>query len=479
VSDVQVSHLIGGAWVGTNHFPVVNPADPADLVARVARGTADDVRRAVSTAQEAQPGWAALTAPERGAILIRAADLLDGRHGEVSRDLTREEGKTLAEAGIEVTRAANLLRYYGGLAWRETGVVLPSSLAQTHVYTQRFPVGVVGIITPWNFPIAIPTWKLAPALVTGNAVVLKPAELTPVSTHHLARCLTEAGLPDGVLNVVNGSGSVVGEELVGHTGVAAVSFTGSVSVGQHIHTIVTGRGARILLEMGGKTPFVVLDDADPTVAARLAAHGGFGLTGQACTATSRVIATPGIADQLADALRDEAERYQPGNGLMPEVLMGPVVSGDQLESNQAYLEAARAEGADVFGGGHLGGTSMRPAVLDGVRSDHRVAQEEIFGPVISVIRVDDYDEALRVSNSVKYGLSAAIVTHDISAALHFAHHVEAGIVRINRSTTGVDLNTPFGGIKASSTNTYREQGVDGLDFYTWSKSIYLGYDNPR
>lgn len=472
-SPTKIHHLIGGEWVGDPVVELLNPFDDS-VVSVVASGDADTVAEAVAAASEAQLGWAARPLPARGAILLDAAEILRSRHRMVAKDLVREEGKTFSEAFGEVRRAIDILRFFGSLGWREVGEVLPSATPDTMVYTRREPLGVVGLVTPWNFPIAIPAWKMAPALIGGNAVVIKPADLTPLSVSHLVTALTEAGLPNGVVNVVNGPGSVVGEALCTHPDVSAISFTGSTGVGHHIREVVQGRGARVQLEMGGKNALVVLDDADPVAAAQVAAAGGFALTGQACTATSRVYATRGIHDTFVAALAEAAAKIVPGDGLAEGTTMGPVVSDAQLSNDIKAVEQARADG--VLLGGEADGRLLRPAVVTGLRADHPVVTEEVFGPMIAVLPTEDLDEAIGAVNSSVYGLSAGICTSSLASAQRFAADAEAGVVKVNRPTTGLDLNVPFGGVKASSTNTFREQGSAALDFYTWTKSVYLGHD---
>jgi aldehyde dehydrogenase (NAD+) len=472
-TPAQVRHLIDGRWVGDPEVERRNPFD-GSVVAVTARGDATTVADAVAAARAAQPAWGERPSTARGSILTDAAEILRSRHRPVAEDLVREEGKTLAEAMGEVRRAIDVLRFFGSMGWQATGSVLPSGTPNTMVYTRREPLGVVGLITPWNFPIAIPAWKMAPALVSGNTVVIKPADLTPLSVQHLVGALTDAGLPDGVLNIVNGKGSVVGEALCAHPDVAAVSFTGSTAVGEHIREVVQGRRGRVQLEMGGKNALVVLDDADPEIAAGVAAAGGFGLTGQACTATSRAIVTPGIFDDFVAALTAAATRLVPGDGLVPGVTMGPVVSDAQLETDLTAIARARADGN--VSGGDADGRLVRPAVVTGLAADHPVVVDEVFGPLIAVLPVDELDAAIDAVNASVYGLAAGICTTSLAAAQHFAARVQAGVVKVNRPTTGLDLNVPFGGVKASSTNTFREQGVTALDFYTWSKSVYLGHD---
>ncbi len=471
---VEVRHLIGAEWLGEPERERENPARPGEVVAAMPVGGLEEALAAIEAARQAFPGWRKTTPPARGAILAKAAELLAARKEEIGRDLCAEEGKTLAEAIGEVQRAADIMRFFSGEGWRLAGESLPSSVPDTHLYTVKEPLGVVGLITPWNFPIAIPTWKLAPALVAGNAVVMKPASLVPVSVQHLAECLLEAGLPPGVLNVVHGSGSVVGDALVRDERVAAISFTGSVATGLGIHEIGSARLARVQLEMGGKNALVVLGDADPAFAARVAAQGGFGLTGQACTATSRVICTSAAHDRFVEAMATEAEAWRPGDGQLPETKMGPVVDDSQLRTDLSYLEIAREEGAELVTGGDCGGLFLCPAVFTGVTPGMRIAREEVFGPVISVLEVADLDEAIALANDSSYGLSGGIVTNDLRAAMRFADEAEVGVVKINRPTTGVDLNAPFGGMKQSSSGTFREQGSVAVDFYTRLKTVYLG-----
>ena len=471
---VEIQHLIGGEWTGSPERERENPARRGEVVARLPAGGEAEVNAAIEAAQAAYPAWRRTPAPARGAILAKAAELLEARREQVARDLTAEEGKTLAEATAEVQRSIDILRFFSGEGWRLKGENLPSSIPNTHLYTVKEPLGVVALITPWNFPIAIPTWKLAPALVSGNAVVMKPASLVPVSVYNLARCLLDAGLPPGVLNIVYGSGSAAGDALVSDPRVAAVSFTGSVAVGKHINRIATERLARVQLEMGGKNALVVLDDADPAVAARIAAQGGFGLTGQACTATSRVIATAGAYDRFVEALAKEAEAFRPGDGQLPETKMGPVVDESQLKTDLGYIEIAKEEGAELVTGGAVDGLFLTPAVFAGVENTMRIAREEVFGPVIGVIEAASLDEAIELANDSDFGLSGGIVTNDLAAAMRFADEAEIGVVKVNRPTTGLDLNAPFGGVKNSSSGTFREQGTVAVDFYTRIKTVYLG-----
>jgi aldehyde dehydrogenase (NAD+) len=473
----EVRHRIGGERVGDPTRVRENPADPDRVVALSAAGGEAEVDAAVGAAAEAQPAWAGRPAPERGAVLEAAARILADEADEAARDLVAEEGKTLAEATAEVARAVGILRYFGGEGWRPDGETLPSAVPRTLVYTTREPIGVVGVITPWNFPIAIPAWKAAPALMAGNAVVLKPAELTPISADRLAGALERAGLPPGVLNVVHGEGATAGAALVADPRVAGITFTGSAAVGGRIQAMASARGARVQLEMGGKNAVVVRPGADLGEAASLVAQSAFALTGQACTAASRLIAPAGLQDELASRLDEAGARYEPGDGLTEGVLMGPVVSEAQLERDLEFVSGAGADGAEVACGGARRGRGyfLEPTVVAGVALDSAIAREEVFGPVLALIEADDLDEAIEAVNAVPYGLVAGIVTPDLSEAQEFARRAQAGVVKVNRPTLGLDTGVPFGGIKASSTGAFRELSRSAADFSTSVKTVYVGH----
>lgn len=478
VTTLTAQHLINGQWLGEAGTERMNPARPGQLAALSPSGTPEDVDAAISAAAAAQPGWAALPAPSRGAILLAAGNLLIERQASIAEDLVREEGKTLVEAKGEVKRASDVLRFFGSLGWAATGEVLPSGLADTTITTRREPLGVVGLITPWNFPIAIPAWKTAPALISGNTVVIKPAELTPLSATHLARALQDAGLPAGVLNVVHGKGRVVGDALARDPRIAGLSFTGSTNVGLGLQEILNARRARVQLEMGGKNGVLVLDDADPRKAAQVVAAGAFGLTGQACTATSRVYVTPGIREAFLRALTEEAAAYSTGDGLADGTRMGAVVSRQQFEQDQAAVRTAVERGATLlhgqYDGDPTGALFFPAAVLTDLPFDDAAVTEEIFGPVVAVLEVPDYEAGLAAINHSRYGLTAGICTDSLALATDFAARAQAGVVKVNRPTAGLDLNVPFGGVKDSSTNTFREQGRSALDFFTWGKTVYTG-----
>jgi acyl-CoA reductase-like NAD-dependent aldehyde dehydrogenase len=474
-------NLIDGQWVDASdgaRFETRNPARPDEVLGTFPSATREDTRQAIAAAQRAAKGWSETSPPARGAILYRASELIDARLDGLAAILTREEGKTLAEAKGEVARARDILRYYGGEGWRIGGQVIPSCIQGELLYTRREPLGVVSIITPWNFPVAIPAWKIAPALIYGNAVVFKPASLAPQIGLTLAEILVEAGLPPGILNYVTGSGTVVGREMISNPQVKGISFTGSYKVGVSIYEQAVHNMTRVQLEMGGKNPMVVLNDADLELAVRLAMRGGFGVTGQACTATSRVIVEEGIADAFSRALADAAHTLRVGDGLDPESEMGPAVSSDQVENDLEYIRIGEREGAKLLAGGSVidaMGFFVQPTVFDLVQPEMRIAQEEIFGPVIGIIRARDFDDALVKANAIGYGLTASIVTNDLQKAFAFANLADAGVVKVNEPTTGLALQAPFGGFKHSSANTFKEQGGAAIEFYTRTKTIYMGH----
>jgi len=474
-------NLIGGDWVGASGratFETRNPARGDEVLGTFPSAGVADAAQAVAAAAEAFPAWRATPAPTRGAILFRAAELLDERFDDISATLTREEGKTLAEAKGEVTRARDILRYFGGEGWRLGGDVLPANTADAMLFSRREPLGVVAVITPWNFPIAIPAWKIAPALAYGDTVVFKPASATPLTALRLVECLQDAGLPAGVLNLVTGSGATVGDALAGDPIVRGLTFTGSYATGAGIYARAAEHFARVQLEMGGKNPTIVLDDADLELAVKLAVMGGFGLTGQSCTATSRVIVEDGIADRFAAALAEAAAALQVGDGLEDGVQMGPAVSEEQLATDLEYVQIARDEGAELLAGGGRagdGGHFVQPTVFDRVDVHSRLAQEEVFGPVLGIVRARDLDDAIAKANAVGYGLAASVVTNDLRRALTFVDRIEAGVVKVNEPTTGLALQAPFGGFKLSSANTFKEQGPAALEFYTRTKAVYVTY----
>ena len=480
-------NLIGGEWIPASSgrtSRTLNPADTREIVAQYAVGGGSDAKAAIQAAAAAFPAWGAMTPVARGRILSKASQILESRKAELSELLTREEGKTLAESQGEVQRAIDIFRFYGGLSYTLGGQTIPHDLPGNLLYTRREPLGVVGLITPWNFPVAIPAWKLAPALVSGNTVVIKPATPAPAMTLEIARALVDAGLPKGVLNAVVGDGKEVGNGIASNPVVVAVSFTGSQAVGQRIYQALAGRMARAQMEMGGKNPTLVLADADLDFAVSLVVKAGFGLTGQACTATSRVIVEKSVLGPFTEKLVARARALKVGNGLQAGVEMGPAVSQEQLDGDLAFVSDAVAEGAKLLCGGrrlHEGdlahGFFLEPTVLGEVTPAMRIAREEVFGPVLAVMAVDGFDEALQVANGVEAGLSASIVTRDLKNAMLYAERIQAGVVKINQISTGLALQAPFGGIKKSSTDSFREQGAGAIDFYTRQKTVYLDYSN--
>lgn len=478
-------NLIAGEWVDPSGHELLedrNPARQCELLATFPTATQEEARKAIEAARTAFVGWAHKPPPSRGTILQITSEIIAKRREEFARTLTREEGKTLAEATAEVTRACDVLSYYAGEGWRPIGDVLPNCSEKEFLFTKREPLGVVSIITPWNFPLVIPAWKIAPALVFGNTVVFKPSSLTPWVAVMLVETLMEAGLPPGVLNFLTGSGSVVGTELVTNADVDGITFTGSYDVGSGILARAQRGRKRIQCEMGGKNPLVVLRDANIDLAVELAVKGGFGLTGQACTATSRVIVDDRVANDFVEKLVTAAKKLVVGDGLDPQTDMGPVVSEDQLETDRRYVQIALAEGARLLAGGDVikpGSLCFQPTVFDHVVPEMRIAQEEVFGPVIAVIRCRDADDAIVQANDVGYGLTAAVVTSDLHMALDFADRIDAGVVKINQQTTGIAVQAPFGGFKMSSANTFKEQGRAAMDFYSRTKTVYVNFLAPR
>lgn len=476
---------IGGESVATSTgatFETRNPADLREVVAVYPQGRAEDARQAITAAQAAFPSWAGLTAVARGRILSKASQILEARKSELAQLLTREEGKTLTESTGEVQRTADIFRFFGGLSYTLGGQTIPHDLPNNLLYTRREPLGVVGLITPWNFPIAIPAWKLAPALVCGNTVVLKPASQAPAMACELAKVLAEAGLPKGVFNVVIGDGRAVGGELATHPAIAALSFTGSHGVGNVIYQQLAQRMTRSQMEMGGKNPTIVLADADLDLAATLVVRAGFGLTGQACTATSRVIVERTVLTAFTERLLAKTQALKVGPGLQPGVDMGPAVNTQELEGNFHHVEGALAEGAQLLCGGRRlqsgdlqHGLFMEPTVLGGVTPSMKIAREEVFGPVVAVMAVDHFDEAIAVANGVDVGLSASLVTRDLKKAMLYSERIQAGVVKINQISTGLALQAPFGGVKQSSTDSFKEQGAGAVEFYSRLKTIYLDY----
>lgn len=473
---MEYKSFIGGAWHETSDStPNVNPSDTSDILGHAAVGGAADMARAVDAAAGAAAQWAKSTPQQRFDVLDFIGTEILARKAELGELLSREEGKTLPEGIGEAARAGQIFKFFAGETLRQTGDVLASVRPGVGVDVTRSPVGVVGLITPWNFPIAIPAWKIAPALAFGNAVVLKPAELVPGCAHALADIISRSGLPEGVFNLVFGRGSVVGPELIGSKKVNAISFTGSVGTGRSIAADCGQMLKKVQLEMGGKNPMVVLDDADLDVAVDVSVNGAYFSTGQRCTASSRLIVTEGIHDKFVAAVEERLNNVNVGHALRKETQIGPVVDAKQLQQDLDYVDIAAKDGGKVSGGQRLNrdteGFFMAPALVTETTNDMRINREEVFGPVASVIRVKDYDEALAVANDTEFGLSSGICTTSLKHASHYKANAEAGMVMVNLPTAGVDYHVPFGGTKGSSFGS-REQGSYAAEFYTTVKTAY-------
>jgi len=479
---MHTGSYINGKWFHPKSARLVrnvNPADFDDVIAEFPAATTEDVQRAIDAAQVSFRGWKKTPGPERGRVLWRAADIARQRADEIARTLTREEGKVFKEAKGEVMKGISLLEFYAGEGFRMHGKTLPSEARDTFTYTIRRPLGVVGLIAPWNFPWAIPVWKSAPALVAGNTVIFKPAELTPATATLLTAIYEEAGLPPGVFNMLVGSGSVVGEALVNSPALRAISFTGSNEVGGALYVKAAQRGAKVTCEMGGKNAVIVMTDADLDKAA-IAIHGGaFGSTGQRCTATSRVLAAPSVKDKLLERLVEGARKIKIGSGLDETVDMGPAVDEKQWKTDLDYLRIGGEEGARLVIGGkkpeHLGkGYFVEPTIFDNVAPHMRIFKEEIFGPVLSVTTAKSLDEALQFANGVEYGLTTSIFTENVDTIMNFVEEVETGMVHVNEPTVGGEAQLPFGGTKATGVGE-REMAEEGLNFFTELKTVFINY----
>jgi alpha-ketoglutaric semialdehyde dehydrogenase len=469
-------NLIAGEWVGSDAVRNINPSNTDDVVGEYARASVEDTKAAISAAKAAFPAWSRSGILERHAILRKTADEILARKDELGRLLSREEGKTLAEGIGETVRAGQIFDFFAGECLRLAGETLPSVRPNICVEITREPVGVVGIITPWNFPIAIPAWKIAPALAYGNTVVFKPAELVPGCSWAIVDILVRAGLPKGVLNLVMGKGSVVGQTMLDSPDVNAITFTGSTGTGKRVALASVEHNRKYQLEMGGKNPFVVLDDADLNVAVEAAVNSAFFSTGQRCTASSRVIVTEGIHDRFVAAVGERLKSVVVDDALKAGTHIGPVVDESQLKQDTDYIEIGKQEGAKLaFGGERLKrdtpGFYLAPALFTEATNAMRISREEIFGPVAAVIRVKDYEEALAVANDTPFGLSSGIATTSLKHATHFKRNAEAGMVMVNLPTAGVDFHVPFGGRKGSSHGP-REQGKYASEFYTTVKTAY-------
>jgi alpha-ketoglutaric semialdehyde dehydrogenase len=475
-------NYIDGEWVPGSVEKVdssINPASRHEVVGYVQHSGKEDLDRAVISAKKAQVAWRKLSGATRGEYLYKVANVLEQRLDEVAKTMTREMGKTFPEAKGETARGVAILRYYAGEGLRKVGDVLPSTDSEAFMYTTRTPLGVVGVITPWNFPVAIPIWKIAPALIYGNTVILKPAREAAVTAAKIMECFAEAGLPRGVVNMVTGSGSVIGQGIIDHPDINGITFTGSDAVGKQVGLGALKRGAKYQLEMGGKNPVIVANDADIEQAVEATISGGLRSTGQKCTATSRVIIQSEIYEEFKEKLIEQVKEIKVGNGLEKDVWMGPCASEDQLNTVLAYVEKGIEEGASlIYGGKRLDGGNLadgfyvEPTIFENVTSEMTIAQEEIFGPVLALMKVETLEEALNVANDVKFGLSASIFTKSIGRMLSFVNEMDAGLVRINAESAGVELQAPFGGMKQSSSHS-REQGQAAIEFFTSIKTVFV------
>src|SRR3984893_18642546 len=476
------ANYINGEWVKRDKtFDDRNPANTDEVAGQFVKGTAQDMDDAAVSAAAALPAWSAMPGPARGAILYKAADILDQKFEQVAADMTREEGKTLPEAKGEVRRSINILRYFAGEGARMPGMLVPSERDRVHMFALRKPIGVVGLITPWNFPSALPAWKLAPALICGNTVVLQPASAAPLSSWRIVEALHEAGIPKGVLNFVAGSGGELGQALVQAQPLKAVSFTGSCQTGNWLHQEASKRRLRIQLEMGGNNPTIVLADADFNSAVENTVNAAFFSTGQKCTATSRAIVEDAIYDKFVAALVERTKKLKVGDGMQPGIDIGPAIDEAQLKTDLDYIEIGKKEaGAPKIGGNRLTGDGyskgyfVEPTIFADVTENMRIAQEEIFGPVLAVMRAKDFPDALRIANNIPFGLSASIQTTNLSRVFEYVYGMEAGLLTVNLPSAGEEDQLPLGGSKDSSFGP-KEQGPAAMEFYSDYKTVYLKY----
>jgi aldehyde dehydrogenase (NAD+) len=474
-------NYIDGEWVEGPAFENRNPANVTEVVGLHVSGTPDDIIRAAAAAHAALPAWSALPGPARGAYLYKVADLLDQRFEQISKEMTLEEGKTLPESKGEVRRAINIFRYFAAEGARFAGALAPSERDRVQMFALRKAIGVVGLITPWNFPIAIPAWKLGPALLCGNTVVLKPASAAPLCAWRVVEACHDAGIPKGVVNLVAGSGGSLGQALIEAPSLKAISFTGSCVVGRRLHAAASVRRLRIQLEMGGKNPTIVLADADFNSAVENVANAAFFSTGQKCTATSRAIVEDSIYDRFVEALAERTRRLKVGNGMEPGVEIGPCVDEAQMQTVLAAIEIGRKECGEPIVGGHRlhgadydNGWFVEPTLFADVDPNTSLSREEIFGPVLAVTRARDFKHALELANASEFGLSASIQTANVSRVFEFIHGAEAGLLTVNLPSAGVEYQVPFGGTKGSSFGP-KEQGPAAMEFYSDYKTIYLRY----
>lgn len=474
-------NYIDGAWVEGPVFENRNPANNAEIVSLHVAGTPADIGRAAAAAEAALPAWSAMSGPARGALLFKVADLLEARFDEISAEMTREEGKTLPEAKGEVRRSINIFRYFAGEGSRLAGLMAPSERPRVHMFAIRKPVGVVALVTPWNFPSAIPAWKLAPALICGNTVVMKPASAAPLSAWRLIEACHEAGIPPGVVNFVAGGGGALGAALVSAPPVKAISFTGSCGVGLKLHEEASRRRLRIQLEMGGKNPTIVLADADFDAAVENVVNAAFFSTGQKCTATSRAIVEEAVYRRFVEAVVERTRKLKVGDGMQPGIDIGPCVDEGQMRTVLDYIEIGRKEageprcgGRRLTGGAYDAGWFVAPTVFADVTPAMRIAREEIFGPVLAVMKARDFAHAMEIANGSEFGLSASLQTTNLSRMYEYVYAMEAGLLTVNLPSAGVEYQLPFGGTKDSSFGP-KEQGPAAMEFYSDWKTVYIKY----
>ena len=485
---ITYRNFINGEWVESSSDKTIqniNPANTRDVIGTVKLSTRDEAQKAVEAAYNAFRDWKNTPAPTRGRIVAKAARILEDNKEDLAQILTREEGKTISESRGELQRAINVAEFCAGESRRLNGETIQSELPANFAYTIKQPHGVVALITPWNFPVAIPVWKIAPALVAGNTVVFKPATNTPATAVRLVEIFAEAGVPPGVLNLILGSGADAGDEIVNHPAIRGISFTGSNGVGVKLYEQAARRGAKVQCEMGGKNPVVVLEDADLNLAVEATTQGAFGVTGQRCTATSGAIVVEEVADEFVGQLIEPAQGLRLGDGADPATEVGTIVDEQQFETVLHYIDIGHEDGATLACGGTRAeddglakGFFVRPTIFDRVTPEMRIAREEIFGPVLSVLRVKNFAEALVVANDSDYGLSSSIFTNDAARVFRFVDEIETGMTHINSATTGGEAHIPFGGIKSTGIGD-REQGSSALDFYTEMKVVYVDYTGRK
>lgn len=479
---MHTGSYVDGAWYhpeSTTSIKNLNPANTSEVLAEFPAATAKDVARAVEGAKRAFQSWKEVPAPERARVIWRATQIANDRVEELATLLCREEGKILAEARGEIRKGISVLEYYAGAGFRLQGRTLPAESKNVFTYTIRRPLGVVGLITPWNFPWAIPVWKAAPALVAGNTCVFKPSEITPGTASLMVEIFEQAGLPAGCLQMLVGYGEDVGKAIVDHPDVHALSFTGSTETGRLVYSQAGKRGAKVTCELGGKNAVIALADADPDAVVGAVLNGAFGSTGQRCTATSRLLVHESLAGRITEALVEGARALKVGDGMQPGVTMGPIVDAQQYESVLGYLELGKTEGQCLTGGGKAQGLDqgyfVEPTVFANVSPDARIFKEEIFGPALSIATIKDLDEGLRYANAVRYGLTASVYTRDVYEAMRFVEGIETGMVHVNEATVGGEAQLPFGGIKATGIGD-REMSEDGLNFFTEQKTVFVNFD---